>query len=328
MPLPGALYCARCGSVVAEPERAPSGLPSRSVGSLGGEPAPAAPGPSQQPSWDLPTPVVEQSGPTARRRRPSGALRVLLEVVVIGALTVLAIGLLDPFWFSLVLQGEVDPWPVPTTVWWAAAVPVLGIAVAVLVRRTGRPTEPVRTHSGDVGPSWPASFTPPPPAAPAASAGAPVVEVPQAWLPSRPVAPGAPAPVTGVPESDIERTQLRSPTPATAPAEKSRGWTARLDDGTEIDLHGPVIIGRDPASAAGEPAARLVPVADPSISKTHLRLDPDPDRVLVVDRYSTNGVEILGPDGTVTDCVPGAPTPVPEGGTVRFGDRALVLHRT
>lgn len=48
--------------------------------------------------------------------------------------------------------------------------------------------------------------------------------------------------------------------------------------------------------------------------------------VQVTDRHSTNGVVIVTA-GVDLRCVPGVPTPVPDGSTVRFGDRSLVVQR-
>lgn len=309
------------------------------MGSLGAVPATGASTPATGPSWDLPAPPLtptSTSGP-----RPRQLWRIPLEVLVILAVTAGALWLLAPDWVLAVADGTAELWPVPDRALWAAAVPVLGVAVVVLVRRTGRPDSEVSARSAAAGSgvtdwSRPGTGGPLPTATPAWSATAsdrPVaagpVEVPRSWLPPAAAAPPSPAPIQ-VPLPDaVERTQVRAHPPAAgaAAAPGGAGWLARLDDGTEIVLDEPVVIGRNPALAAGESVARLVPVADPSISKTHLRLDPGPDLLTVVDRHSTNGVEILDENGTVIDCAPGAPTAVPDGGTIRFGDRALVLHR-
>lgn len=47
----------------------------------------------------------------------------------------------------------------------------------------------------------------------------------------------------------------------------------------------------------------------------------------VTDRHSTNGVVVVSA-GVDLACVPGVPTPVPDGSTVRFGDRSLVIRRS
>lgn len=262
-----------------------------------------------------------------------------MEVLVILLVTVVALWMLEPLWIQAVIGGDVAPWPLPDKAWYAGAVPVLGVLVAVLARRTGQATAPGpgSAPTGTAGPSasvaaasWarPAGGGPSPAPVPARPPAAGPVEVPSSWLPAATAAPPPPAPIMVPSVEAVERTQVRAHPPAIAAvAAGGAGWLARLDDGTEIPVDEPVVIGRNPALAAGESAARLVPVADPSISKTHLRLDPGTDLVTVVDRHSTNGVEILDGNGTVIDCAPGAPTAVPDGGTIRFGDRALVLHR-
>ncbi len=72
-----------------------------------------------------------------------------------------------------------------------------------------------------------------------------------------------------------------------------------------------------------------MPVPDDarSVSKTHLRLDVAAGGVQVTDRHSTNGVVIVTA-GVDLRCVPGVPTPVPNGSTVRFGDRSLVVRQS
>ena len=72
-----------------------------------------------------------------------------------------------------------------------------------------------------------------------------------------------------------------------------------------------------------------VPIADEarSVSKTHLLLEVGPAGVQVTDRHSTNGVMVVTA-GVDLPCVPGVATPVPDGSSVRFGDRSLVVRRT
>lgn len=144
-----------------------------------------------------------------------------------------------------------------------------------------------------------------------------------------PAAPGviAAVPGFGTPSGpSLDHTRMRvsaEPVVSAGP-----GWSAVLDDGAVLTVAGPVLLGRDPAAGAGEPAAVTVPIADEarSVSKTHLLLDVGPAGVSVTDRHSTNGVVVLTA-GVELPCVPGVPTPVPDGSTVRFGDRSLVVRR-
>jgi len=107
-----------------------------------------------------------------------------------------------------------------------------------------------------------------------------------------------------------------------------QGWLAELDDGRTLPLAGPVILGRDPSARPDESAAGTVPITDEgcSVSKTHLRLDVGAGGVQVTDRHSTNGVVVVTA-GVDLPCVPGVATPVPDGSTVRFGDRSLLVRR-
>lgn len=99
-----------------------------------------------------------------------------------------------------------------------------------------------------------------------------------------------------------------------------------LDDGRRIDLSELTLIGRDPAPNDGEQAA-LVAVEDEtrSVSKTHLALQFNGGGWSVVDRNSTNGVTIIGSDGTEVNLTAGVPAPVADGTIVRFGERELHL---
>lgn len=112
------------------------------------------------------------------------------------------------------------------------------------------------------------------------------------------------------------------------PTSSSSGWTAELDDGRTIAVEGPVVVGRDPSPLPAEAKAVIMRVADEgrSVSKTHLLLDVGPGGVQVTDHHSTNGVRVVT-SGVEMTCVPGAPTPVPDGSTVRYGDRSLVVQR-
>lgn len=133
----------------------------------------------------------------------------------------------------------------------------------------------------------------------------------------------APAPLMSEPEP-LDHTRMR----VTPQSSSTPGWQAELDDGRVLTVDGPVILGRDPSGRPDEPAAVTVPVSDDtrSVSKTHLMLDVGPAGAQVTDRHSTNGVLVVTA-GVDLRCVPGVATPVPDGSTVRFGDRSLVIRR-
>jgi len=133
----------------------------------------------------------------------------------------------------------------------------------------------------------------------------------------------------GASEQRLDHTRMRVTPPPTSPPTAALTWRLELDDGRCLPLDGPLVLGRDPSIGPDESTATLVPVSDDarSVSKTHLRLDVAAGGVQVTDRHSTNGVVIVTA-GVDLRCVPGVPTPVPNGSTVRFGDRSLVVRQS
>ncbi|MGR2752991.1 RDD family protein [Agromyces arachidis] len=128
-------------------------------------------------------------------------------------------------------------------------------------------------------------------------------ESPAAWAPP-PLAPAAPA--------------------ATESAGRSGPASATLvfADGRRVAASGTTLLGRDPATADDDPAGtRLLPIADPTmgLSKTHAAVLVDELGVHVTDRWSSNGTEVVGPDGRSVELEPGTRHPVAHGSTVRVG---------
>jgi hypothetical protein len=153
------------------------------------------------------------------------------------------------------------------------------------------------------------------------TAAAPVA--PPADLVSAPAAPPAAEPAAAT---------TPTPMPAFFPAVPGRpvAWSLVLPDGTELRLDGDTVLGRDPAvsSAAGAPDAAAVRVDDPAktVSKTHARLEPHGDEVLVHDLGSTNGVAVV--DGAGQHLVdPGSPRPARDGATIALGEYLIRLAR-
>ncbi|MFE4837135.1 RDD family protein [Arthrobacter sp. NPDC056691] len=136
-------------------------------------------------------------------------------------------------------------------------------------------------------------------------------------------APDAAHPDAAVhPDDAMDRTQVRAGVRQDTPEAVLR---ITLDDGRDFRLERTVLIGRNPAPAAGESQAQLLPVPDPgrTISKTHLHLLTDGAGVWVTDRHSTNGSAVTTPDGMRTALQPGVPAFVSPGTTVHFGDRTF-----
>lgn len=103
---------------------------------------------------------------------------------------------------------------------------------------------------------------------------------------------------------DLGRTVARagrsvSPVPTPVP-------TLLFPDGSERLVSGPIVIGRQPSPTTGD---SVVAISDPSLSKSHVRIEPADGRLLVTDLQSTNGSSIRSSRG-VQQCVPGTPQPI------------------
>jgi uncharacterized RDD family membrane protein YckC len=221
---------------------------------------------------------------------------------------------------------DIAPVPAPDRV--GAARPAAPAPVATWGDRPADPAMP--SFAPAAGPPPP----PPPPAGPAARHAAPPAADPgpEAGLPW--ASPAEPSVISSVPgigsswvtppaEASPDQTRLR-----VAPLEPGSGWVVELDDGRMLTLAGKLILGRDPSALPEDGDATPVPIADDSrsVSKTHLLLEVGPSGMQVTDRHSTNGVVVVTA-GVDLSCVPGVPTPLPDGSTVRFGDRSLRVRR-
>jgi pSer/pThr/pTyr-binding forkhead associated (FHA) protein len=106
------------------------------------------------------------------------------------------------------------------------------------------------------------------------------------------------------------------PAPAPAPVVP----TIRFVDGSEIELIGPVVIGRDPSAVAEHPSASMHSVSDPTVSKTHVVVGRTGDDVWVLDHHSSNGV-FVGTSSTPGDRIPaGRRVALAAGSIVSIGD--------
>lgn len=137
---------------------------------------------------------------------------------------------------------------------------------------------------------------PPPPAAPAAAAAAAIDEGPT-----------------------VARTAL-----------PRAGATLVMDTGQRIALVAPrTLLGRAPVAVSPWEEADTVPVTDPdrSISKTHLAVLLDGDRLSVRELGSTNGSAVVAADGARTTLLMGQDVAVPDGARVELGDRSFTVER-
>ncbi|MGB8862362.1 MAG: FHA domain-containing protein, partial [Ilumatobacteraceae bacterium] len=111
---------------------------------------------------------------------------------------------------------------------------------------------------------------------------------------------------------------------ATVQRPSAAGPTLVLADGRVIDVGAGGVLGRDPAADPAAPAARLHPLADPSLSKTHLSFGPLPHGVWVLDHHSTNGTVVIA-NGVSVPCTPGTRVEAPFGTRVVAGDVSLTV---
>lgn len=150
--------------------------------------------------------------------------------------------------------------------------------------------------------------------------GQPFVEAPRSD--SMPEAPS-------VPPAPLGAFAVAVPTPAPAPVSPaSPRPLARLafalSDGRRVAIANGGVIGRNPRPDLAGPGASLVPVDDPSLSKSHLTFGPADGGVWVVDLHSTNGTSVeLG--NVITRCEPGQRVSVPLGAVVVAGDVRLAV---
>ncbi len=206
---------------------------------------------------------------------------------------------------------------------------------------TGTPLDlPPPTGTPIQTPGPVSSFAPPvaPPSGPPESPSAP------APPPMRPAAPATgrsvsipPPPGSNDPpptvelDHEVEETALAPTSEHLEPTDPPSGdVTISFDTGEVVVVEERTLIGRDPAPAPGEPAGRLIPIADAdrSVSKTHLVVEPTDCGITVTDRDSTNGTTITQPDGSVDVLEVGTTTDAPFGSTVTFGQRSFTVERS
>lgn len=204
-------------------------------------------------------------------------------------------------------------------------------------------------------------FAPPPAptgpaAAPGAGAGSPpapavgagfISSVP--WETPAPAAAPAPAPAASAPAAPAAMPPVPPPpavpeaAPAAAPAAAidegptvartalpRAGATLVMDTGQRIALVAPrTLLGRAPVAVPPWDKADTVPVIDPdrSISKTHLAVLLDGDRLSVRELGSTNGSAVVAADGARTTLLMGQDVVVPDGARVELGDRSFTVER-
>ncbi len=106
-------------------------------------------------------------------------------------------------------------------------------------------------------------------------------------------------------------------------------WLLSFDTGEKHLLHGSAVIGRQPAPQPGVRGAELIRIQDPSrtVSGSHLVVVGNDLGVWVEDLGSTNGSEVLSPNGRSQALAVRVRTAVAGGARVRLGDRWMRVER-
>lgn len=240
----------------------------------------------------------------------------------------------DGVWTRLAQVASAGFEPAPTA---TSAAPVHVAASVPSVQPVPSPSAPQATPA-QVQPAAPA------PRAPVDAPSAASPATPSAATPATPPATApAPAPSEraaatavfatplaphgssgdGVPEATVMR-----PARANVPQVPAAAvLVLRLDDGQRFEVRGTALLGRNPQPRPGEEIGALIPVNDlaRSVSKTHAQVRWDGRTCWVQDRGSTNGTSVADTEGRrpVTEA---AEVAVGPGGSVRIGDRELVLE--
>jgi hypothetical protein len=147
----------------------------------------------------------------------------------------------------------------------------------------------------------PAAVTPPPVVPPpAAVAPPPVVPPPVAQDPVTP-------PVAHVPDQPVGRQRA----------------ILVFADGEEVEVDGPLILGRAPSQSDPNRPARLVPVRGTGrgVSRNHLRVDETPEGLAVVDLGSSNGSWLIVPGAAPTMMEAGEAYALVSGTVITFADQ-------
>ncbi|TFD92036.1 FHA domain-containing protein [Cryobacterium lactosi] len=155
-----------------------------------------------------------------------------------------------------------------------------------------------------------------------------------ATLGTTPVPPRPPigaVPVSAVPASamPVSAALVSAPLGDAAPAQTVTGWQLRLADGQRMPVTGSLVFGRDPSPVTRRPST-MVSVVDParSVSKSHALVELSAeDDLSVTDLHSTNGVSLIGADGSRVELEPGIRTPVSANTRLMLGEFAVEVTR-
>ena len=135
---------------------------------------------------------------------------------------------------------------------------------------------------------------------------------------ARPNEPQAPLP-SPVRADESTRMVSRSSPSTSGQTSPSGQWVIHIEGEPPIEMGSRVVVGRNPAVVDGDGSARLVPVSDQSVSKTHAEFGVDDRGAWVLDRHSTNGTRIIDLTGERV-VVPGERAPLSGGAMIRLGE--------
>jgi hypothetical protein len=135
----------------------------------------------------------------------------------------------------------------------------------------------------------------------------------------------------GAPSLDVDDPDitLRRPVAPTVATPATATVRIEFDNGQAAVLSSPLVVGRNPTPLEWLPDAGLVFLEDDtkSVSKRHFAVGPDPAGAWVQDLGSSNGVEIVGVDGTILQVDADQRVLAVFGTTVLFGDRSMKVQR-
>ena len=251
---------------------------------------------------------------TGRKAGGKTFLKYLLQSLTMFFSPIITLASIQPpnrSWFDrtagvILLRGKGSVAPAPTPVFRVAAPPQGWSEEAASLTQLGAPAAPISQAPQPSGSmisavpfnapraDRPATMAPPdlPREVVVVEHGAPV--------------PGAPLPGAPVPD---------------APASAVTACLV-LDTGEQVQLTGTTILGRAPVQREGLSDARLVTVADPSVSANHLAIGTD-NGLWVMDLRSTNGSTLQQPGAPVVPLKALSRVPVTRGAVIQVGQRTL-----
>ncbi|WP_130179093.1 FHA domain-containing protein [Cryobacterium sp. SO1] len=200
--------------------------------------------------------------------------------------------------------------------------PLVSVSLVIVPPVRDAPA-PAATPAGDAAPP-----TGPSPAVLAIPAFVPT-KLGTTPVPPRPFVSAAPVSVAPLGAAPVSVAPVSAVHGNAAPAQTVTGWQLRLADGQRMPVTGSLVFGRDPSPVTRRPST-MVSVVDParSVSKSHALVELSfDDDLSVTDLHSTNGVSLIGADGSRVELEPGIRTPLPADTRLMLGEFAVEVTR-